>query len=85
MVGLIIQKGLTNGVIYYLSYINNIHTPSEHTQNRKQYDGEIQLQHFHSVPGVEVGYALLYFILFPKIRVQVSFFYLPQVQAFTFV
>mmetsp|Transcript_43747 Transcript_43747/g.49025 ORF Transcript_43747/g.49025 Transcript_43747/m.49025 type:complete len:438 (-) Transcript_43747:237-1550(-) len=34
---------------WYLSHMD-VHVPSEHTQEGKQYDAEIQLQHFYSVP-----------------------------------
>jgi len=37
---------------WHLSHID-IHTPSEHTQDGVRYDGEIQLQHFYSVPARE--------------------------------
>ena len=33
---------------WYLSHID-VHTPSEHSQEGKRYDGELQLQHFYSV------------------------------------
>mmetsp|Transcript_260 Transcript_260/g.575 ORF Transcript_260/g.575 Transcript_260/m.575 type:complete len:592 (-) Transcript_260:193-1968(-) len=39
---------------WHLSHID-IHTPSEHTQDGVRYDGEIQLQHFYSVPAWETG------------------------------
>lgn len=39
---------------WHLSHID-IHTPSEHTQDGVRYDGEIQLQHFYSVPARETG------------------------------
>lgn len=39
---------------WHLSHID-IHTPSEHTQDGIRYDGEIQLQHFYSVPARETG------------------------------
>ena len=39
---------------WHLSHID-IHTPSEHTQDGVRYDGEIQLQHFYSVPFYETG------------------------------
>ena len=39
---------------WYLSHID-IHTPSEHTQDGKRYDAELQLHHFYSVSGAEAG------------------------------
>lgn len=39
---------------WHLSHID-IHTPSEHTQDGKRYDGEIQLQHFYSITADEAG------------------------------
>jgi hypothetical protein len=39
---------------WFLSHID-VHTPSEHTQEGKRYDGEIQLQHFYSASAEEAG------------------------------
>mmetsp|Transcript_3495 Transcript_3495/g.6582 ORF Transcript_3495/g.6582 Transcript_3495/m.6582 type:complete len:572 (+) Transcript_3495:230-1945(+) len=39
---------------WHLSHID-IHTPSEHTQDGKRYDAEIQLQHFYSVTASQAG------------------------------
>ena len=39
---------------WFLSHID-FHTPSEHTQEGKRYDGEIQLYHFYSVGASEAG------------------------------
>mmetsp|Transcript_25784 Transcript_25784/g.28947 ORF Transcript_25784/g.28947 Transcript_25784/m.28947 type:complete len:581 (+) Transcript_25784:49-1791(+) len=39
---------------WYLSH-TDIHTPSEHTQDGKRYDAEIQLHHFYSVTAEEAG------------------------------
>lgn len=39
---------------WHLSHID-IHTPSEHWQDGVQYDGEIQLKHFYSIPWYETG------------------------------
>eukprot|EP00537_Pseudo-nitzschia_pungens_P003212 CAMPEP_0172359778 /NCGR_PEP_ID=MMETSP1060-20121228/3924_1 /TAXON_ID=37318 /ORGANISM="Pseudo-nitzschia pungens, Strain cf. cingulata" /LENGTH=600 /DNA_ID=CAMNT_0013081565 /DNA_START=203 /DNA_END=2005 /DNA_ORIENTATION=- len=39
---------------WHLSHID-IHSTSEHTQDGVRYDGEIQLQHFYSVPARETG------------------------------
>ena len=39
---------------WYLSHID-FHVPSEHTQEGKRYDGEMQMYHFYSVSGEEAG------------------------------
>eukprot|EP00537_Pseudo-nitzschia_pungens_P014485 CAMPEP_0172397898 /NCGR_PEP_ID=MMETSP1061-20121228/33405_1 /TAXON_ID=37318 /ORGANISM="Pseudo-nitzschia pungens, Strain cf. pungens" /LENGTH=576 /DNA_ID=CAMNT_0013130229 /DNA_START=72 /DNA_END=1802 /DNA_ORIENTATION=+ len=39
---------------WHLSH-TDIHTPSEHTQDGKRYDAEIQLHHFYSVTAEEAG------------------------------
>jgi hypothetical protein len=39
---------------WFLSHID-FHTPSEHTQEGKRYDGEIQLHHFYSATALEAG------------------------------
>ena len=39
---------------WYLSHID-FHVPSEHMQEGKRYDGEIQMYHFYSVSGEEAG------------------------------
>lgn len=41
---------------WFLSHID-IHTPSEHTQEGKTYDAELQLQHFYSVNASVAGVA----------------------------
>jgi hypothetical protein len=41
---------------WYLSHID-IHTPSEHTQEGKRYDAELQLHHFYSVSADVAGVA----------------------------
>jgi hypothetical protein len=37
---------------WYLSHIE-FHVPSEHTQEEKRYDAELQMYHFYSVSGEE--------------------------------
>ena len=39
---------------WYLSHID-FHVPSEHMQEGKRYDGEMQIYHFYSVSGEEAG------------------------------
>mmetsp|Transcript_8669 Transcript_8669/g.18721 ORF Transcript_8669/g.18721 Transcript_8669/m.18721 type:complete len:449 (-) Transcript_8669:740-2086(-) len=39
---------------WHLSHID-LHTPSEHSQDGIFYDGEIQLQHFYSVPAIDTA------------------------------
>jgi Eukaryotic-type carbonic anhydrase len=39
---------------WYLSHID-FHVPSEHLQEGKRYDGELQMYHFYSVSGQEAG------------------------------
>jgi Eukaryotic-type carbonic anhydrase len=39
---------------WYLSHVN-IKVPSEHLQEGKRYDGEIQMYHFYSKSGEEAG------------------------------
>jgi hypothetical protein len=39
---------------WYLSHID-FHVPSEHLQEGKRYDGELQMYHFYSVSGEEAG------------------------------
>lgn len=39
---------------WFLSHID-VHVPSEHTQEGKRYDGEIQMYHFYSKTGEEAG------------------------------
>lgn len=39
---------------WYLSHMD-FHVPSEHTQEGKRYDGEIQMYHFYSLTGKEAG------------------------------
>jgi hypothetical protein len=39
---------------WYLSHID-FHVPSEHMQEGKRYDGEMQMYHFYSVSGEEAG------------------------------
>jgi len=39
---------------WHLSHID-FHVPSEHTQEGKRYDGELQMYHFYSKDGDEVG------------------------------
>jgi hypothetical protein len=39
---------------WFLSHID-IHVPSEHTQEGKRYDAEIQMYHFYSITGEEAG------------------------------
>lgn len=41
---------------WFLSHID-VHTPSEHTQEGKRYDAELQLQHFYSVNASTAGVA----------------------------
>ena len=45
-------KGFSNW--WHLSHID-LHVPSEHTQNGKRYDGELQMYQFYSVSGEEAG------------------------------
>lgn len=39
---------------WHLSHID-VHVPSEHTQEGKRYDGELQMYHFYSVSGEVAG------------------------------
>lgn len=39
---------------WYLSHID-FHVPSEHTQEGKRYDAEIQMYHFYSVSDEQAG------------------------------
>jgi hypothetical protein len=39
---------------WFLSHID-FHVPSEHYQNGKQYDGELQMYHYYSVTGEQAG------------------------------
>lgn len=39
---------------WFLSHID-VHVPSEHTQEGKRYDGEIQMYHFYSKTGEDAG------------------------------
>lgn len=39
---------------WHLSHVD-FHVPSEHTQEGKRYDGEIQMYHFYSVSGEDAG------------------------------
>jgi carbonic anhydrase len=46
------SRGFSNW--WHLSHID-FHMPSEHTQEGKRYDAELQLYHFYSVTGKEAG------------------------------
>lgn len=46
------SKGFSNW--WHLSHVD-VKIPSEHTQESKRYDGELQMYHFYSVSGEDAG------------------------------